>query len=90
MTLSFSKRHTVLTKWKTFGEHNGKVSCSFRMAPIIVVKNSPVNSLALGKLFCCITLNLWVANLGSVLVYRYTGADTKNKTIYYNRKLMKQ
>ena len=24
---------------KTFGEHNGKVSCSFRMAPIIVVGN---------------------------------------------------
>ena len=27
---------------------------------------------------------------GSVLVYRYTGADTKNETIHYNRKLMKQ
>ena len=28
--------------------------------------------------------------MGSVLVYRYTGADTKNETIHYNRKLMKQ
>ena len=37
MTLSFSKRHIVLTKWKTSGEHNGKVGCSFRMGPIIVV-----------------------------------------------------
>ena len=30
------------------------------------------------------------ATFGSVLVYRYTGADTKNETIHYNRKLMKQ
>ena len=29
-------------------------------------------------------------NCGPVLVYRYTGADTKNETIRYNRKLMKQ
>ena len=33
----------------------------------------------------------WFAQkIGSVLVYRYTGADTKNETIHYNRKLMKQ
>ena len=30
------------------------------------------------------------ATFGSVLVYRYTGADTKIETIHYNRKLMKQ